>query len=336
MAISILRNNGCPHKFYYDLESLFYTLIWTCLTADGEKDDGYPKPMTDFCKTELAIWCDRKMDDPKGEQAVLRQIANNKELLMTDLDEFVKRILRELHPYFYPIRNMLDRLRWLLDRARENSGPVTMQQIMSTDRIFETFILYLSSALENLEARHANSNNNAIENYEKNNNLELTINRQRSGSASNANEAANPPVANLCEEYVPTESRPQLGTKSQKDDDHGVLSENDAKGDFRCDVNGLASKATSLTGISEATPASISGASQNAVYPEATNCGENTTEEHPQTEKQCTDREDREEPEIDSLVAGECLRDTNPAFCKRTAPESRRPFSPSLKRYRRE
>ena len=161
MAISILANNGCAHKFYYELESLFYTLIWTVLMADEQKEDGHPLPTTDFTDSELSLWCGPQVDDPKKEEKVFRQIARNKATSLKDDVEFATGILSQLSPYFHPIREMLENLRDLLFRPRPRKGnPVAQEDMRVQDRkdevnVIETFISILDDTLKELEKGHA-------------------------------------------------------------------------------------------------------------------------------------------------------------------------------------
>ena len=155
MAISILKNNGCPHRYHYELESLFYSLIWICLTADEKKVDGHPTPTTEFSKMQLHLWCGPQLDDPENEAAVLDQIAAIKASALSDVDEFEKKILSHLPPYFEPIHEMLEELRDLLFRPKIKVKIDLPEMVRVQDReakdVFPEFISIFDKALRKLE-----------------------------------------------------------------------------------------------------------------------------------------------------------------------------------------
>ena len=168
MAISILENNGCPHKYHYELESLFYTLIWMCLTASEQKADGHPLPIMKFRDMQLQHWCGPELDDPGKEAAVFQHIAAIKAAALMTPDKFESRILSQLPPYFTPIREMLEELRDLLFRpVTRKDIHLTREQMRVQDRkaeeVFPAFINIFDKTLKKLELAdidHANDSAN--------------------------------------------------------------------------------------------------------------------------------------------------------------------------------
>ncbi|KAL5522096.1 hypothetical protein ACEPAF_1953 [Sanghuangporus sanghuang] len=154
MAISILKNNGCPHKYYYEMESLFYALVWTCVTENGPRQNGRPPYTFDFKKSPVAAWCGPKIDELDDEATVYMSIAGVKTLMLTDFQNFEDRIVSHIPPYFKPILEMLRNLRRLLFQPKhgipvpEELMPISQRK--DVDKVFQTFISILNEALEQL------------------------------------------------------------------------------------------------------------------------------------------------------------------------------------------
>ena len=101
-------NEKWRHEAINDVESLFWVLIFICLVRKG--------PGINMLRTELLE------DDPKDEelQNILHSyfdsdnrpvISQNKKELFIQDDNMDKDILANFHPYFEPLKNMMDQ--WL-------------------------------------------------------------------------------------------------------------------------------------------------------------------------------------------------------------------------------
>ncbi|KAL5498631.1 hypothetical protein ACEPAH_1986 [Sanghuangporus vaninii] len=111
MAIELLRTLGCPYKFYFDLESLFYVLVWICLTEDGPRSkDCHPESKFKFAGSVLDGW-DASNNMTSGSAYWL---SRRKFSTMYYCKYFQEDILDLLPGYFKPIEVLLRELREIL------------------------------------------------------------------------------------------------------------------------------------------------------------------------------------------------------------------------------
>jgi hypothetical protein len=99
IAVSLLLGeDGVEHEARHDLESIFYVIIWTCITLSGPRAQHRDIAIHD---TRLAKWMNGFDDEQCGENKC-GQIG-----LQTTFD----RLLQEFHPYFEPLKDLVRRLR---------------------------------------------------------------------------------------------------------------------------------------------------------------------------------------------------------------------------------
>ncbi|KAL5498643.1 hypothetical protein ACEPAH_1998 [Sanghuangporus vaninii] len=161
MPIEMLENYGCEHKYYFDLESLFYVLVWICLTEDGpRREDHYPKSGYAFQGSALDRWCGGDSIPKQDDNVVFENIGNIKRATMENAMVFHRSILSHLPEYFKPIRTLLKDLRKLLFRPAlddeddtdtpEDRRPISKRR--DVDRVFSGYIEALEKARDRLPA----------------------------------------------------------------------------------------------------------------------------------------------------------------------------------------
>lgn len=103
------------HNYYHDLESLFYTLVWTCLTQKGP--NGAARPISDFNSDDSPIdkWC-------KIETS-LADVADKKELMMSTWPGFRSRVFVHMKKYFAPLEVLFSLLREIIFRNTPSLMP---------------------------------------------------------------------------------------------------------------------------------------------------------------------------------------------------------------------
>ncbi|KAL5514298.1 hypothetical protein ACEPAG_2386 [Sanghuangporus baumii] len=110
MAIELLETLGGPHKFYFDLESLFHVLVWICLTEDGPRSKDYhPESEFKFAGSILDGWDAPKMTSDSAYWLSIRKLST-----MYYCKYFQRDILDLLPGYFKPIEELLRELRAIL------------------------------------------------------------------------------------------------------------------------------------------------------------------------------------------------------------------------------
>ena len=154
----MLENNGCEHKYYYDLESLFYVLVWVCLLQDGPRKQGhYPESNYKYEGSVLEGWRGGRnmLEDQEG--TVFQRIGNIKMATVMDHGKFARDILNRLPDYFRPIEDLLNELRRILFKASDgDEDPDTPDDFLpiyrrkNKDRVFRRYINALRKARDQL------------------------------------------------------------------------------------------------------------------------------------------------------------------------------------------
>jgi hypothetical protein len=96
--VSLLLGDEAEHEARHDLESIFYVIIWACITLSGPHHQHRNIAIHD---TALDQWMNGSTDERCGANKC-GQIG-----LQTTFD----RLLQEFHPYFEPLKEMVRRLR---------------------------------------------------------------------------------------------------------------------------------------------------------------------------------------------------------------------------------
>jgi hypothetical protein len=97
IAVSLLFGEELEHEARHDLESIFYVIIWACITLSGPR--GQHRNI-DIHSTALNEWMNG--DDKLCATHKCGQIG---------LQITFNRLLQEFHPYFEPLKEMVRRLR---------------------------------------------------------------------------------------------------------------------------------------------------------------------------------------------------------------------------------
>ncbi|KAL5521668.1 hypothetical protein ACEPAF_2416 [Sanghuangporus sanghuang] len=145
MAIELLRTLGCPHKFYFDLESLFHVLVWICLTEDGPRSkDCHPESKFKFAGSILDGW-----DAPNNmTSGSAYWLSRHKLSTMYNCKYFQEGILDLLPGYFKPIEELLRELREILfqyDLDYDGTGPEDRKPIHDWKDIDSVFRRYIDA-----------------------------------------------------------------------------------------------------------------------------------------------------------------------------------------------
>ena len=107
MALEILGNlEGVQHEYYFDFESLFYTLIWAATFCGGPY--GQKRKDLKYKDATVAIW-----NGLKGLNA--ETIYDSKRSAMTCPKNFAKNITSQLSGFFKPLFPAIESLRKLLN-----------------------------------------------------------------------------------------------------------------------------------------------------------------------------------------------------------------------------
>ena len=154
MPIKMMLAYGCPHEFHFDLESLFYVLVWICLREDGPRWEGrYPSSNYVMKGSILQKWCGGP-GIPEGPNEDAYETAGLlKKACVTDSTEFENRILGRLPKYFEPIRDLLIELRSILFESKLSESPeapLSVEERKNPDRVFERYIDALGRARDRL------------------------------------------------------------------------------------------------------------------------------------------------------------------------------------------
>ena len=158
MALEMLENNGCEHKYYYDLESLFYVLVWICLLQDGPRKQGhYPESDYQYEKSILEGWNGGRKMSEDCEGTAFQRLGKIKSATVVDHDKFTKEILNHLPDYFRPVEGLLKELRRILFKVSDgDEDPDTPDDSLpiyrrkNEDRVFERYIDALKKARDRL------------------------------------------------------------------------------------------------------------------------------------------------------------------------------------------
>ncbi|KAL5476840.1 hypothetical protein ACEPAI_3026 [Sanghuangporus weigelae] len=161
MPIEMLENYGCEHKYYFDLESLFYVLVWICLTEDGPRREGHiPQSRYDFKGSVLGQWCGGDSVPNQDDNVAFKNIGVNKRGVMGDVMVFRRDILNHLPKYFEHVKTLLKDLRKVLFRPAlddeddtntpEDERPISERQ--DVDRVFRRYIEALEKVRDGLPA----------------------------------------------------------------------------------------------------------------------------------------------------------------------------------------
>ena len=125
MAIELLDTSvKVIHKYYHDLESVFYVLCYICCTSAGPH--GARRKDFKVSKSPLQHWFPPKAGD-RGMQGT----SYNKFGMVKGEDEFRDNILRSLAPYFNQ-----EAIHICLDRLRELLFPIPLKQDVRAMYIF--------------------------------------------------------------------------------------------------------------------------------------------------------------------------------------------------------
>lgn len=109
MAIEILFGKNVVHKYYHDLESLFYVLIWICTMQSGPRGQ-LRNDKFEYRKTILSLW----NGGFPGMNYPFKMVAMAKKSCMDDPKRFEVEILNHIAPYFEPIKYTLKEFRTIL------------------------------------------------------------------------------------------------------------------------------------------------------------------------------------------------------------------------------
>ncbi|KAL5476818.1 hypothetical protein ACEPAI_3004 [Sanghuangporus weigelae] len=161
MPIEMLENFGCEHKYYFDLESLFYVLVWICLTEDGPRWEGHcPQSGYDFKGSILDRWCGGDSIPNQDDNIAFENIGGIKGRTVENVAIFKRDILNHLPKYFEPIKDLLKNLRKILFRSAsddeddtnkpEDERPISERK--DVDRVFRRYIEALEKARDGLPA----------------------------------------------------------------------------------------------------------------------------------------------------------------------------------------
>ncbi|KAL5498642.1 hypothetical protein ACEPAH_1997 [Sanghuangporus vaninii] len=161
IPIEILEDYGCEHKYYFDLESLFYVLVWICLTEDGPRREGhYPQSGYVFEGSTLDRWCGGDNIPKQDDYVAFENIGNIKRVTVGDVMLFHRSILNHLPVYFKPIEALLRDLRRILfwpatlqPDLPEDQKPIYERE--DVDRVFMRYIDALEKARDQLPVADA-------------------------------------------------------------------------------------------------------------------------------------------------------------------------------------
>lgn len=121
MSIAVLtglEEKEDVHNYYHDLESLFYILVWICITYKGP--NGAVRPSSDFKYdgSSVDLWCNILVTN----EASLNSVGLQKYGMMGNQDAFRKQVYKVVHPYFSPLESLLFGLRRII--FRQNPEPM--------------------------------------------------------------------------------------------------------------------------------------------------------------------------------------------------------------------
>lgn len=116
MSIAVLDGldtENEAHNYYHDLESLFYVLVWTCITQEGP--NGVARLFSDFDYkgSPVDVWCNIK----NISEATLQSIARQKRGTMSSWPAFNKDAFIYMEKYFAPLRFLFYWMREILFRT---------------------------------------------------------------------------------------------------------------------------------------------------------------------------------------------------------------------------
>ncbi|KAL5476853.1 hypothetical protein ACEPAI_3039 [Sanghuangporus weigelae] len=216
MAIELLKTLGGPHKFYFDLESLFHVLVWICLTEDGPRSkDCHPESKFKFAGSVLDGW-----DAPNNmTSGSAYWLSRRKFSTMYYCKYFQEDILDLLPGYFKPIEELLRELRTILFQyyldydgtAAEDRKPIHDRK--DIDGVFRRYIDALKDATLKLPDTDEGLTDINTPNHHS---LLITANEQEIQKSGN-------PDGN--------QGLPRRISTSQKDEDIGASEERNARVD---------------------------------------------------------------------------------------------------------
>lgn len=110
MAIEVLEaDKNLVHRYYHDLESLLYVLIWICTMYSGPhgalRDETF-----EYKGSALCIW----NGGMKHKDAPVAIISDSKHASMVNAGRFKEKVLDGFSPYFEPIKPCVEKLRSLI------------------------------------------------------------------------------------------------------------------------------------------------------------------------------------------------------------------------------
>ena len=148
VPIEMMLEYGCHHEYYFDLESLFYVLVWICLLEDGPRWEGhYPSSKYVMKGSILERWCGGPGMPADSNKDAYQSAGDSKSATVLNETRFNERILAHLPKYFEPIKELLEELRTILFRPKldlfcpeniEDYRPICQRK--NKDRVFRRYI----------------------------------------------------------------------------------------------------------------------------------------------------------------------------------------------------
>lgn len=133
MAIDVLQGDTSkPHGYYHDLESLFYVLIWICITQKEPNGLARTESEFNFKKSPLWDWYNLNDNDDETEPSLM-QIGSAKLGQMGLEWAFTRRIISSLPDYFKPLSKLLLALRSIFFRQNP-SYDIDIEAVLDKDR----------------------------------------------------------------------------------------------------------------------------------------------------------------------------------------------------------
>ena len=158
MSIEMLRNNGGKHKYYYDLESLFYVLVWVCSLQDGPRRKGHhPESNYQYEGSVLEGWNGDRRISEDSEGNAFKKVGTIKAGSVGIASIFKVDILDRLPVYFKRIENLLKELRKILFKESDDYGDpnipeddLPISERKNEHRVFERYIEALKKMRDQL------------------------------------------------------------------------------------------------------------------------------------------------------------------------------------------
>ena len=110
MAIELLQSSvPVKHRYYHDLESVFYVLVHICCNYSGPNNTN--RLGFNVKATPLGEWSDEEGKSDETESEILWRAGFRKESDTKTEEVFREHILSNVHPYFEPLKPCLEQLR---------------------------------------------------------------------------------------------------------------------------------------------------------------------------------------------------------------------------------